>query len=111
MRHIGVAIALLLVMFTAGPVATQPWGPLGPRPKPVLNGCTESALFAVFNSAAGKECLRYLPTYANAPTEFSVFCQGGRWGCCVKSIGFGGCKIEEAIPYQRRVPPVAVDPR
>jgi len=28
----------------------------------------------------------------------------------VKSVGFGACKIEEAIPYRRRLPPAAIDP-
>ena len=109
MRRIGFAVALFLLVATSGPVMTQPFAPLGPRQPVILNGCTENAIFAVMNSAAGKECLHLLPRVSNVSSEYSLFCKAGRWGCCLKSVGFGACKIEEAIPYQRRAPPVAID--
>ena len=107
MRRIGFVVALFLVVVTSGPVMTQPFAPLGPRQPVVLNGCTENAIFAVMNSAAGKVCLGALPHFSNVDSDFSLFCSGGRWGCCQKSIGFGSCKIEAAIPYHRRPPPAA----
>lgn len=109
MRRIGFAVVLFLLVATSGPVMTQPFGPLGPRQPAILNGCTENAIFAVMNSAAGKVCLHLLPQVANVNAEYSLFCKAGRWGCCLKATGFGSCKIEEAIPYQRRAPPVAID--
>jgi hypothetical protein len=107
MRKGAFAVALLLLVLTSGPVMTQPFGPLGPRQPVVLNGCTENAIFAVMNTAAGQECLKALPRFSNVGSEFSLFCKAGRWGCCLKSTGFGACKIEETIPYRRRTPPVA----
>jgi hypothetical protein len=85
---------------------------LGPRPPAILNGCTENALFAVLKTGAGAECLRnLLPRASNVASEYSVFCQAGQWGCCVKTIGFNGCKYRGTIPYQRTIPPpVAVQP-
>ena len=105
MRRIGFVVALSLLIVTSGPVMTQPFEPVGPRQPVILNGCTESALFAVLNSAAGQECLKALPRFGNVSSDYSVFCRAGRWGCCVKSVGFGACKIEETIPTQRRPRP------
>jgi len=105
MRWTAVVLALSVLFLVAGPATPQPWSPLGPRPQPILNGCSENAVFAILNTAAGRECLRYLSRAANVNSEFSLFCNAGRWGCCLKSAGFGSCKIEEAIPVQRRIPP------
>lgn len=101
-----------LALVQSSPVATQPFGPLGPRGPAILNGCSENALFSILNTAEGGECLRnLLPRASNVASEYSLFCQGGRWGCCVKSVGFNGCKYGGAVPFQRAVrPPVAVDP-
>ena len=109
MRRTALLIALSLVLLQSSPVSTQPFDALLPRQPTVLNGCTENALFAVLNTDAGRECLRYLPTMANVGTQFSVFCRAGRWGCCDKTAGYPNCKIEEAIPFKRKPPPVAID--
>ena len=100
-------LAIALALVQSQPVATQPFGPLSP---PILNGCTENQLFAVLNSPRGNDCLRNgLPRNANVPSNFSVFCSAGRWGCCVKTAGYvpGGCKYEGVIPVWRRPPPPA----
>jgi hypothetical protein len=97
MRRIAIPILLSLFLIQSAPVATQPFGPF-PRPPAVLNGCTESALFAILNSQAGQACLQYLPRYANDTPRFSIYCRAGRWGCCIKPQGYPNCKIEEAIP-------------
>jgi hypothetical protein len=109
MRRIVILVVTSLFVFQSSPVSTQPFGP---RPPVVLNGCTESALFAVLNSDAGKYCLaNLLPRYSNAPSDYSVFCSAGKWGCCIKSAGFGNCKVDGIIPTQRRPkPPAALDP-
>jgi hypothetical protein len=112
MRHFALPIVFVsLVLLQSSPVATQPFEPLGPRPPAILNGCSENALFAILNSGRGGDCLRtLLPRASNVASEYSVFCQGAQWGCCVKSIGFGACKHTGTIPSQRVVrPPVAVD--
>jgi hypothetical protein len=107
MRWIGFTLALVLLAVTAAPVMTQPFGPPGPRAPAILNGCTENALFAILNSSAGQACLPALPRAANVDSDFSIFCNAGRWGCCLKTHGLpSGCKIEEAIPTKRRTPPV-----
>jgi hypothetical protein len=111
MRRLALPIMLSLLLLQSAPVATQPFEPLGPRPPAILNGCTENALFAILNSQAGQECLKYLPRASNVATDFSVFCRQARWGCCDKQAGYPNCKIEEAIPYRRpQRPPVAVRP-
>lgn len=111
MRRIVVVVALSLLMLQSSPVSTQPFGPF-PRPPVVLNGCSESALFAVLNSDAGKECLRtLLPRFGNVASDYSVFCSGARWGCCTKANGLGSCKIEGLIPLQRtQRPPLSAKP-
>jgi hypothetical protein len=106
------ALVLMLLSFTllVSPVMPQPYGPVQRQPA-ILNGCTENALFAILNSDAGKECLRYLPRASNVSTDMSIYCRSGRWGCCDKTIGYPACKIEDAIPVRRRTPPpVAIDP-
>lgn len=111
MRRLTLPIILSLVFIQSTPVSTQPFDPVLRRPPAILHGCTENALFAILNSAAGKECLNYLPRASNVATDLSIFCKAGRWGCCDKAVGYPACKIEEAIPYQRTLkPPVAVQP-
>lgn len=111
MRRFGLLMLLLsLALVQSSPVATQPFGPLGPRPPVILNGCSENALFAVLNTDAGRECLRsLLPRVSNVASEYSVFCQSGQWGCCVKaSVGLNGCKYRGTIPFRPRPPAVAI---
>jgi hypothetical protein len=110
MRRLALPIILSLFLMQSAPVATSPFGVLQPTGPVILNGCTENALFAALNSAAGKECLNLLPHVSNVSTGFSVFCKAGRWGCCDKAAGYPNCKIEQPIPYQRPRPPVAVQP-
>jgi hypothetical protein len=113
MRRLALLTLLVsLALLQSSPVATQPFEPLGPRPPAILNGCSENALFAILNSGGGGDCLRrLLPRASNVASEYSVFCQGAQWGCCVKSVGFGACKYTGTIPSRRVVrPPVAVDP-
>jgi hypothetical protein len=113
MRRFAFLILLVsLALVQSSPVATQPFGPLGPRPPAILNGCSENALFAVLRDGAGAECLRnLLPRASNVASEYSVFCQGAQWGCCLKTAGLAGCKYRGMIPYQRPArPPVAIQP-
>ncbi len=105
MRNVALLIMLSLFLAQSEPVSTQPFGP--PQP-PILNGCSENALFAILNSDRGRYCLdTMLPRHANVATDYSVFCSGGQWGCCIKSAGFGSCKVTGAIPSARRPRPPA----
>ncbi len=100
MRKIALLIMLPLFLFQSSAVSTQPFGP--PQP-PILNGCSENALFAILNSDRGRYCLdTMLPRQANAASDYSVFCNAGKWGCCIKSAGFANCKVEGVIPVSRR---------
>ncbi|MFM9862584.1 MAG: hypothetical protein ACKVRO_03155 [Micropepsaceae bacterium] len=106
MRRIVLLMMISLFLFQSAPVSTQPFGP--PQP-PILNGCSENALFAILNSDRGRYCLdTMLPRQANIASEYSVFCNAGKWGCCIKSVGFGGCKVEGIIPTYRRPKPPAM---
>ena len=109
MHRLALPIILSLFLAQSAPVSPAPYGvfqqPSGPI---ILNGCTENALFAVLNSAPGKECLSYLSRVSNVSSPYSVFCKAGRWGCCDKAAGYPNCKIEDAIPYRRQPPPVAM---
>jgi hypothetical protein len=104
MRNLALPITLLAMLLliqstpVAGPSFAQPFPPLQPA---ILNGCSENALFAILNTAEGRECLKALPRASNEPSDFSVFCRGADWGCCFKSAGFNGCKITGRIPYRR----------
>ena len=109
MRRTSFILALLLVA-TAGPAMPEGYGPIGPRPPIILNGCTESALFAILNSTPGQRCLQFLPRASNVGTDFSLYCSAGRWGCCLKAAGLSSCKIEGLIPTQRRLPPGVLSP-
>jgi len=109
MRSFVLLLSLVLVaLVQSSPVATQPFGPLGPRPPTILNGCSENALFAILNSHRGQYCLEtLLPRAANVASSYSVFCSGGQWGCCEKSAGMNGCKVRGAIPTRTIPPPPA----
>ncbi len=105
MRRIAFLIIMSLFLCQSTPVSTQPFGPLQP---PILNGCSENALFAILNSDRGRYCLNtMLPKQANVASDFSVFCNSGKWGCCFKSAGLGSCKVEGVIPVYRRPKPPA----
>ncbi|MEQ1866288.1 MAG: hypothetical protein ABL996_16745 [Micropepsaceae bacterium] len=105
MRRLPFLIVMSLFLCQSAPVSTEPFGP--PQP-PILNGCTENALFAILNSDRGRYCLdALLPKQSNVASDFSVFCSGGKWGCCFKSEGFGSCKVEGVIPFYRRPKPPA----
>ena len=113
MHRLALPLILALFLVQSAPVIPASFGAYGAFPSEppgpvVLNGCTENALFAVLNSQAGQACLQYLPRASNVSSSMSVFCRQGRWGCCDKQAGYPNCKIEEAIPYRRRPPPVAV---
>ncbi|NOT39969.1 MAG: hypothetical protein HOP13_05705 [Alphaproteobacteria bacterium] len=106
MRRIVLLMMISLFLAQSAPVSTQPFGP--PQP-PILNGCSENALFAILNSDRGRYCLdTMLPRQANIASDYSVFCSAGRWGCCIKSVGLGGCKVEGVIPTYRRPKPPAM---
>ena len=105
MRRISILIVVLLFAYQSRPVSTQPFGP---PPPPILNGCSENALFAILNSDRGRYCLdTMLPKRANLASPFSVFCNAGKWGCCDKAAGFGHCKVEGVIPIYRQPKPPA----
>lgn len=110
MRRFAVLIVVLLFAFPLSPASTQPFGP--PQP-PILNGCSENALFAILHSDKGQYCLNtMLPKQANIASDYSVFCNGARWGCCAKATGWGACKIEGEIPtYRKPKPPATRDLR
>ena len=111
MRRLAIPLLFALLLVQSAPVTPASFTVLQPPGPVVLNGCTENALFAIMNSAAGRECLKYLPRASNVGASFSVFCRQGRWGCCDKQTGYPNCKIEEAIPHQKtQRPPVAVQP-
>lgn len=103
MRNFALPIALLamLFLFQSTPIATSFAQPFPPLQRPILNGCSENAVFAILNTAEGRECLKYLPRASNAPSDFSLFCRGADWGCCIKTAGLNGCKITGRIPSQR----------
>lgn len=105
MRKLVFLIVVSLFVAQSAPVSTQPFDP--PQP-PILNGCSENALFAILNSDRGRYCLdTMLPRQANIASDYSVFCSAGKWGCCIKSAGFGNCKVTGTIPVYRRPKPPA----
>lgn len=116
MRHI---LPVLLVLFlaqsshVAAPSFAQPFGPpFGPRAPAILNGCSESALFAILNSDRGRYCLENaLPRFSNVDSRFTIACSGNRWGCCIKGTGLNGCKVEGVIPSRPvQRPPATANP-
>jgi hypothetical protein len=110
MRHLAMPITLLviLLLFQSTPVATPSLAQPFPRDPAILNGCSENAVFAILQTAEGRECLKYLPRASNVASDFSLYCRGADWGCCYKSTGFNSCKITARIPYRRptRLPAV-----
>jgi hypothetical protein len=107
MRNFALPIVLLamLVLFQSIPVAGPSLAqPFPPRQPPILNGCSENALFAILHTGEGKYCLdSLLPRASNTPSDYSIFCNGAQWGCCLKQAGFNGCKVTGQIP-SRRIP-------
>jgi hypothetical protein len=107
MRNFALPITLLamLFLFQSTPVATPSFAqPFPPLQRPILNGCSENALFAILNTGEGKYCLEnLLPRASNAPSDYSIFCSGAQWGCCLKQAGLTGCKVRGQIP-SRRIP-------
>lgn len=104
-------VVAVLLLLQSSPVATPSFAQPFERAPAVLNGCTETALFAILNSDRGQACLtQLLPRASNAPSRYSIFCSGGTWGCCVKTQGMSNCKITGPIP-SRRVPrpPAVID--
>lgn len=110
MRNVALPVLLALMLAQSSHVAAPSFAqPFGPRPPAILNGCSESALFAILNSDRGRACLEsYLPRASNVPSDFTVACSGARWGCCLKGQGLSACKIEGQIPSQRIPRPPAV---
>jgi hypothetical protein len=90
----------MLILFQSSPVAPSLAQPF-PRQPAILNGCAENSLFAILHTAEGRACLAYLPRASNVPSDFSIFCRGGEWGCCFKTEGMNGCKITGRIPSRR----------
>jgi len=105
MRNLTLPITLLamLLLIQSAPVAGPSFAqPFPPRQPPILNGCSENALFAILRTGEGKYCLdNLLPRASNTPSEYSIFCSGGQWGCCLKQAGMSGCKVRGQIPYRR----------
>ena len=105
MRKVAFLIMMSLYLSYSAPVSTQPFGL--PQP-PILNGCSENAVFAILNSDQGRYCLNtMLPRQVNVASDYSLFCNAGKWGCCLKSVGFGSCKVEGIIPSAKRPKPPA----
>jgi hypothetical protein len=114
MRNFALPITLLATsfLFQSTPVATPSFAqPFPPLERPILNGCTENAVFAIMNTAEGRECLKALPRASNVPSDLSLFCRGADWGCCFKTEGLNGCKITGRIPFRRVQRPPAVRDR
>lgn len=103
MRNFALPITLLamLTLFHSSSVATPSFAQPFPRQPAILNGCSENAVFAILQTAEGRECLKALPRASNVSSDFSLFCRGVDWGCCFKTQGFNGCKITGRIPFQR----------
>jgi len=103
MRNFALPITLfaMLILFQSSPVATPSFAQPFPRDPAILNGCSENSVFAILNTAEGRECLKALPRASNEPSDFSLFCRGADWGCCFKASGFNGCKITGRIPSRR----------
>lgn len=103
MRNFALPIILLatLFVFQSTPIATPSFAQPFPRQPAILNGCSENSVFAILQTAEGRECLRYLPRASNVASDFSLFCRGADWGCCYKVEGLNGCKIRGRIPSQR----------
>ena len=106
MRHLAMPITLLVILLlfqsapVVGPSQAQPFDPFE-RQSPILNGCGENSVFAILQTPEGRECLKYLPRASNAPTDYTLYCRGADWGCCIKGTGLGGaCKITGRIPSQ-----------
>jgi hypothetical protein len=91
-----------VVSLQSTPVATpsfaQPFPPLQSDPE------RQRTLFAILNTGEGMYCLEtLLPRASNAPSDYSIFCSGAQWGCCLKQAGLTGCKVRGQIP-SRRIP-------